>query len=107
MTEGWDPPPMDWKEREEDWPQQYHLRFTPVGLQRARHLGVVMAPSHGHLSQAEVIPGIDGDVETAQIGSDNVRIHPPGERQLAELLVDGVPYVINDEGIKFGNATAQ
>lgn len=107
MTEGWDPPPMDWKEREEDWPQQYHLRFTPVGLQRARHLGVVMAPSHGHLSQAEVISGIDGDVETAQIGSDNVRIHPPGERQLAELIVDGVPYVINDEGIKLGNATLQ
>jgi hypothetical protein len=107
MTEGWDPTPMDRKGQEEDWPQQYHLRFTPVGLERARHLGVVMAPSHQHLSQSEVIPGIDGDVETAQIGSDSVRIHPPGERQLAEIVVDGVSYVINDEGIKSGNAIPQ
>jgi hypothetical protein len=100
MTEGWDPAPMARKGRGEDWPQQYHLQFTPVGLIPARNLGVVLAPSHSHLAQAEVVAGIDGNVETATIGGDSVRIYPPGEKHLAELVVDGVTYQVDDNGIR-------
>ena len=100
LTEGWDPPPMARKGNGEEFQQQYHLRFTPVGLIPARNLGVVLAPSHRHLAQANVVTEVDGEVETAKIGDDTVRIFPAGEKQLAELVVEGVPYVIDDSGIR-------
>jgi hypothetical protein len=103
MTEGWDPPPMARKSSDDDWLNQYHLRFTPVGMLPARNLGVVLATSHRHREQAEVTPGVDGDVETAQIGEDSVRIFPPTADRLAELVVEGVTYVVDDRGISAMN----
>jgi len=99
LTEGWDPPPMARKGRDEDWLQQYHLRFTPVGLERARNLGVILVGCHPFRKAAKVVPGLDGEVETATIGEDSVRVFPPGENYIAELVVDGVTYLMGDEGI--------
>jgi hypothetical protein len=100
QTEGWDPSPMARKDWAGEWPQQYHLRFTPVGLEPARNLGVVLATSHRHLAQAEVVAGVDGEVETARIGEDDLRIYPPGADHIAELVVEGVTYRIDDDGIQ-------
>ena len=66
---------------------------------RSRNLGVVLATSHRHQVQAEVVAGVDGKIETAKIGNDSVRIYPPGESHVAELAVEGVTYRVNDEGI--------
>jgi hypothetical protein len=99
LTEGWDPPPMAKKGNDEVWQQQYHLRFTPVGMIPSRNLGVVLAPSHNHLTEATVVTEIDGDVEVAHIGNDAIRINPPGQQALAELVVDGTAYTIGDGGV--------
>jgi hypothetical protein len=104
LTEGWDPPPMARKSNDEVFQQQYHLRFTPVGLIPARNLGVVLAPSHNHLARARVVTDADGEVETAKIGDDTVRIFPAGEKHLAELVIEGIRYVIDDTGLRVAGA---
>ena len=106
LTEGWDPPPMARKSTDDDWHNQYHLRFTPVVMERSRNLGVVLATSHATQSLTDVSAGVDGNVETATIGDDSVRIYPPGEDKLAELVVEGVTYVMDDEGIKLAQGSS-
>ena len=100
MTEGWDPPPTARKSSDAEWQMQYNLRFTPVGMAPSRNLGVILSAAHEHRDGAEVNAGVDGGVETATIGDDSVRIHPPGEGHIAELGIQGMNYVIDDEGIK-------
>lgn len=102
LTEGWDPPPMARKSSDDDWINQYHLRFTPIGIEHpARNLGVVLATSHAHRDLAEVVPDVEDDgVETATIGNDRVLVMPPGRDTIAELTVSGTGYVVDNQGIR-------
>ena len=43
-------------------------------------------------------------METAKIGDDTVRIFPAGEKHLAELVIEGVPYVLDDTGLRVAPA---
>lgn len=101
VTEGWDPPPTARKTGDPEWQQQYHLRFTPVGIEtKARHLGVVLAAGHVHLQPASVTTSWDGETETASIGDDSVRVASPGGDRVAELTVGGRHYVVRDDRIE-------
>ena len=67
---------------------------------------MVLATSHATQSLTDVSAGVDGNEETATIGDDSVRIYPPGEDKLAELVVEGVTYVMDDEGIKLAQGSS-
>jgi len=106
LSDGWDPPPMTVKRRDQ-WHQQYHLRFTPSSLCSELNLGVVLCPGHAGLSPAAVEACREGDAEVARIGEDVVVVNQGKGMELAGcrsdaiglLVVEGTAYEIGDGGI--------
>ena len=75
LTEGWDPPPMKGKD-DSHWHPQYHLRFTPSGIESPRrNLGVVLTMTHEHLEAPKVETSRVGDTEVAVVGEDLVLVN--------------------------------
>jgi hypothetical protein len=123
MTQGWDPTPAQ-AETEAPYPMQYHLRFTcnskTPDYQGPRHrlldrppikrrLATVLAPSAPGIPAAPVVASMEGECEVGQIGDARLVLHPDGGDLvvdgltidgLAVIDVDGVRYVIDDEGIR-------
>jgi hypothetical protein len=106
LSEGWDPPPSEQHDVDE-WPAQYHLRFTLCSPATERVLGVVLCPEHERLDAPTIVTGLrDGD-ETARIGDDSVVVQGrrgTGAEQgaLAMLTVGGRAYRVTDDGIRCG-----
>ncbi len=99
LGEGWDPPPMTDKGGDQ-WPMQYHLRYTPSGLVEKRNLGVILCPGHDHLENAVVQTRREDGVEIAEIGTTELRVFGAGGSDaVAELDVAGTRYVIGDQGL--------
>ena len=107
LTEGWDPPPSQVKDARQ-WANQYHLRFTPVGMPARHNLGVILCPGHQELQPAEVVTSREGGLETACLGDDRITIAPgegtgcEGARPdaIAGMLLNGRCYEIGDWGIR-------
>lgn len=110
LTEGWDPPPMKGKD-DSQWHQQYHLRFTPSGIETpVRNLGVILSLGHEHLDVPNVSTELVGQTEVAHVGDDLVLVNQ-GEGidyegqvsdALISLTIEGHPYVVRDQGISDG-----
>jgi hypothetical protein len=107
LNEGWDPPPMKGKDNSQ-WHQQYHLRFTPSGVDiPRRNLGVVMCVEHEHLRLPIVETELSGNVEVARVGDDLVMVNQGGQMAykahesdaLMLLVVRGQKYEVGDDGI--------
>jgi len=106
LSDGWDPPPMTVKRRDQ-WHQQYHLRFTPSGFQNSLNLGVVLCPGHAQLSRASVATDRESHAEMARIGEDVVMVNQGEEMEcggrrssaIALLIVEGTAYEVGDAGI--------
>jgi hypothetical protein len=110
MSEGWDPPTIKDKTNPA-WAQQYHLRFTPGGLDSQRNLGVILCPAHGHLKAPAVNTSSTGHAEVARIGDDSVFINQQlagtmmsvDDRQTAAravVMIEGCRYDVWQEGLK-------
>jgi len=106
LTEGWDPPPAGAK-RSEQWRDQYHLKFTPTHAVQRRNLGVVLCASHAALDAAPVRTELVDGIEVAHIGGDLALVGQGGgiayadieAQAIAVLVLDGITYLITDEGI--------
>jgi hypothetical protein len=120
LSEGWDPPPMKAKWNDE-WRNQYHLRFTPTLLQhqaqdaesRAQHpSGFISLPNRnlGVVLQTQ-LPGQsveplkrlleeDGR-ETVSVGDTRFMVIPTGETAgvVGEVSVGGAHYQFGDGGL--------
>ena len=84
----------------DQWPMQYHLRYTPLGLVEKRNLGVILCPGHDHLENAVVQTRREDGVEIAEIGTTELRIFGAGgSDSVAELGVAGTRYLIGDQGL--------
>ena len=107
LTEGWDPPPMKGKDHAQ-WHQQYHLRFTPSGIETpVRNLGVILSMGHEHLDVPVVETERVDETEVAHVGDDLILINQ-GRRieyenhksdALACLVINGQTYAVRDGGI--------
>lgn len=108
LSEGWDPPPMGGKDNAQ-WLQQYHLRFTPSGIETPRrNLGVVLSWAHARRAKPPVETQVQDGVEAAVVGDDCVLIdggtgieragYQPGDK--AWLMIGGRVYHVSDEGIR-------
>jgi hypothetical protein len=107
LSEGWDPPPMKGKDGAQ-WLQQYHLRFTPSGIEiPKRNLGVVLCVEHEYLRLPIVETELSGDVEVAHVGDDLVMVNQ-GDQMVYEayesnalmlLVVGEKTYEVGDDGI--------
>jgi hypothetical protein len=84
LTDGWDPPPAKGKPNNQ-WHNQYHLRFTPTDYDGKRSLGVILAPSYPGLTAPEVSSKREGDAEIASIGDDLVAVNQAEEMEVAGL----------------------
>lgn len=107
LTEGWDPPPMRGKDSAQ-WLQQYHLRFTPNGIEvPKRNLGVVLCWDHAGWSKPAVETHLHGDTEVAQVGDDLVLVNGGTGISYREHVSDAVvwmsiggrKYAVRDEGL--------
>ena len=107
LSEGWDPPPMKGKD-DAQWHQQYHLRFTPSGIETPRrNLGVILSMAHGHLEMPTVETELVGETEVAHVGDDVVLVNQGdgivfGKYQsdaLISLSISGQRYEVRDNGI--------
>ena len=107
LTEGWDPPPMKGKDHAQ-WHQQYHLRFTPSGIEiPARNLGVILSMGHEHLNVPVVETELVGDTEVAHVGKDlvlvnqgkNIEYDSYKSDALISLSIQGNRYEVRDQGI--------
>ncbi|MBN1809440.1 MAG: DUF4962 domain-containing protein [Planctomycetes bacterium] len=106
VTEGWDPPPRNWKKG--DILLQHNLRFCCVDLKERGNLGVVLAPGHGTIKRADVESDFEGSIEVARIGEDLMLVRETGRIEyediatdaLAVVVVDGRRYDIDDKGIR-------
>jgi hypothetical protein len=107
LTEGWDPPPMKGKDAGQ-WHQQYHLRFTPSGIEsQTRNLGVFLSMSHEHLDAPIVETERVGETEVAHVGGDLVLVNQGGKLAyetyesdaLVLLSLAGRRYEVRDNGI--------
>jgi hypothetical protein len=110
LSEGWDPPPMKGKDHAQ-WHQQYHLRFTPSGIEiPARNLGVILSMSHEHLDAPIVETELVGETEVAHIGNDLVMVNQGAKMAyenyqsdaLILLSIGGQRYGVRDSGISNG-----
>lgn len=107
MSDGWDPPPTSVKANEE-WRQQYHLRYTPSGLEPQRNLGVLLCPGHDNLSPAQVTTERTETAEIAHIGADTVLVGHESRISHGGIDVDApimlnlgdIQYVITDTGVQ-------
>jgi hypothetical protein len=107
LSEGWDPPPMAGKDNSQ-WHQQYHLRFTPSGLEMPkRNLGVVLCPAHDHLIAPPVETSLHDHAEIAHVGDDLVMVNQ-GKRMtyktyqtdaLVLLVIEGKHYEVGEGGV--------
>ena len=105
-SEGWEPPPTSAKENQE-WRQQYHLRYTPSGLEPCRNLGVLLCPGHRALASAAVCSEHVYATEVARIGDDLILVNQSDRIQfedidtdaLAVLVLHGTRYHIDDAGM--------
>ena len=107
LTEGWDPPPMEGKDNAQ-WRQQYHLRFTPSGIDTPRrNLGVVLCFEHAHLQLPVVETLLDGKTEVARVGEDVILVNQSNgidyqdhqSDALMRLVIGDQPYEVDDDGI--------
>ncbi len=107
LSEGWDPPPAALKSAEQ-WHQQYHLRFTPLGMPEQRNLGVVLCPGHATLEPAEVVSERAGGAEVARIEDDVLLVNDGDTMEYAGLssaaiaaaVIGGVAYQFGDDGLQ-------
>lgn len=108
LSEGWDPPPMEGKDRSQ-WKPQYHLRFTPNGIEvPKRNLAVVLCPQYAGHSMPAVETRLQGETEVAQVGNDRILVNAGGgiatdECASASLLwmsIGGCAYEVDDGGIR-------
>ena len=106
LSEGFDPPPSAAKPSAQ-WYQQYHLRFTPVGIVPRCTLGVVLACGHAGRLPAEVATERVDGTAVARIGDDLLAVNVSGEiavgairsSALAAIVIEGVRYEVSDEGV--------
>lgn len=107
LSKGWDPPPMRGKDSAQ-WRQQYHLRFTPTGIEVAqRNLGVVLCLEHEYLQAPVVDARLAGETEVAAVGDDLVLVNQGkgidyrehASAALIRLSINGVIYEVDDDGI--------
>lgn len=107
LTEGWDPPPAATKPSDQ-WFMQYHLRYTPVGLDEKRNLGVLLCPEHPALPPSPVTTGRHDGLEIAQVGEDilltsdsgAISYGPVNARCVAAAVVGGRAYHIGGDGLR-------
>jgi hypothetical protein len=107
LTEGWDPPPRPCA-RDDQWHNQYHLRFSPSGLPAKLTLGVILRPSTAEVPPQPVETELVDGVETARLGDDRVCLSSYhgvncGELTsdgLAILILDGTRYDLHPDGIR-------
>jgi hypothetical protein len=109
LNEGWDPPPRSCA-RDDQWHNQYHLRFSPSGLPAKLTLGVLLRPSTSELPPCPVRTALVDGVETASLGDDRVWLssyhglkaeHISGDG-LAVLVLGGDRYDLLPDGIVRG-----
>ena len=107
VSEGWDPPPSRTKPNDQ-WYPQYHLRFTPSGMESNMNLGVLLCPGHANLKPATIKrERIDG-LEAAFIEEDAIYIRQHEKIDtdtmdpdaLILLRLAGKYYHIDDHGVK-------
>jgi hypothetical protein len=120
LSEGWDPPPMKAKWNDE-WRNQYHLRFTPTLLQnqaqnaesRAKHpsgftplpgrnLGVVLQTQLPGQSVEPLERRLEEDGrEAVSVGGTRFVVIPTGEAAgvVGEVSVGGARYQFGDAGL--------
>ncbi|MGA1197526.1 MAG: heparinase II/III domain-containing protein, partial [Candidatus Latescibacterota bacterium] len=110
LTEGWDPPPMKGKDHAQ-WHQQYHLRFTPSGIETpVRNLGVILSMGHEHLDVPVVDTERVGETEVGHVGDDLILVNQGNgiayetyqNDALACLVLNGKTYAVHDGGIDIG-----
>lgn len=110
LTEGWDPPPMKGKDNAQ-WHQQYHLRFTPSGIETpARNLGVILSMGHEHLDAPVVETELVEDTEVGHVGGDLVLVNQGNDINyktyksdaLILLSTGGRRYEVRDDGVVAG-----
>lgn len=92
VSEGWDPPPGKGKPNNQ-WHNQYHLRFTPTAYDSKRNLGVILAPSYPGHKSPEVISKREGDAEIANVGGDLIAINQAEEMEVAGLTTSALAIV--------------
>ena len=107
LSEGWEAPFMEWK-RNEQWRDQYHLRFaTAIPMERV-NMGAVLATGHEGAPPAKVDLDIQNNTEIARLGADTLlmrlgdKIDTEGiqTNALAALRVNGKTYEIDDAGLR-------
>ena len=113
LTEGFNPPPGNTRSCDQ-WHNQHHLRFTPVGHVLQRTLGTVLACSHEGRAPAQVRTERIEDTEVARIGDDLLAVNMGGgiavedmeSTALAALVIDGTRYEITDDGVSVAGAAS-
>lgn len=108
LSEGFDPPPMKGKDNSQ-WHEQYHLRFTPSGIEvPVRNLGVVLCLAHAHLDAPPVETELVGDTEVAHVGQDLILVNQGKgiayetyeSDALILLSIGGRQFEVRDRGIR-------
>ncbi len=108
LSEGWDPPPMGGKDSSQ-WKPQYHLRFTPTGIEAPkRNLAVVLCLEYAGHPRPAVETSLQGETEEAQVGDDRILVHTGSGVDTAEctsaslmwMSVGGYAYEVDDDGIR-------
>jgi hypothetical protein len=107
LSEGWDPPPSSAKSSEQ-WHQQYHLRFTPTGVESVLNLGVLLCPALENQTPPPIRRDLTNDVEAAFIGADSMYIRQKDKIELDHISTEalillnlaGQIYHVDDRGVR-------
>lgn len=102
LSEGWDPPPNKAKSNDQ-WHNQYHLRYTPSSLDKMVNLGVLLCPALEKEDHKKVLRDRRSEAEYAAL--DDVEIYIRQEEKLVVegKSIDGLIYIKCDSGTYYVN----
>lgn len=92
LGEGWEPP-LAQGQPNEQWHNQYHLRFTPSTLVAKRNLGVVLLPDYPGKPAAALSSRREGDAEIAEIGPDWVAVNQAEVMEVAGIKTQAIALI--------------
>ena len=108
-SEGWDPEPM---RESPEWPNQYHLRYTPLGYAGRRVLPVVLDPVYPGKTDVTLETGFEGGAEVGTVswnggeipilvnsGQETMQAGDITSDALIAVRIGGILYEIGDKGV--------